>query len=55
MDVTYYKGGACTVPSNKPPPSHYCSVYVVVYYTYESEGKTYVQAQTIPFEAWGAE
>lgn len=55
MDVTYYKGGGRNVPSNKPQASEYYSVYVVVYYTYDLGGKTYVQAQTIPFEGSGVQ
>jgi len=55
MDVTYYNGGQCNVPSNTPQASHYYSVYIVVYYTYDFGGKTYVQAQTIPFEGSGVQ
>jgi archaellum component FlaF (FlaF/FlaG flagellin family) len=55
MDVGYYKGGQCNVPSNKPPAAHYYSAYIVVYYTYKDpeDNKIHTMAQTIPFEATG--
>jgi len=53
MDATYFSGGSCNIPSNKPQHGYF-SVYLVIYYSWlDSTGVTHVSAQTIPFEATG--